>query len=127
VLPTGSDDTTVHIWVANSDDVLAEAKRLIQRNPLLLTPVEHSTEVTSVAFSPDGNMLARRIFAPSGAVRRIYHSREGQLASENTHCALHLTPANRLDKPQPTAARKESRRSLLPSLDNRQSQDQATT
>ena len=37
---TASDDGTARVWIASIDDLLAEAARLIQRDPPLLTPVE---------------------------------------------------------------------------------------
>jgi len=37
---TASDDETARIWDANIENLLDEAKRLIQRDPPLLTPEE---------------------------------------------------------------------------------------
>ena len=37
---TASDDQTARIWIANIDDLLAEATRLVQRDPPALTPEE---------------------------------------------------------------------------------------
>ncbi|HQY95323.1 MAG: hypothetical protein WAU00_17285 [Caldilinea sp.] len=37
---TASWDQTARIWIANIEDLLAEAARLIQRDPPLLTPGE---------------------------------------------------------------------------------------
>lgn len=37
---TASADQTARIWIANIDDLLAEAERLIQRDPPILTPEE---------------------------------------------------------------------------------------
>ncbi len=39
-IATSSEDQSARIWIASIDDLLAEAARLIQRDPPLLTPEE---------------------------------------------------------------------------------------